>query len=379
MPNYWNKLLIMSMLAWCCMALTPTATLVLPLAEATPTALPIQATISEESFAIGFSDTLKSAGKPFWFEASAILFDGKSLLVAHDKPMPDGRSSVGHWPGLNDATRQPPTYFTGDIFKRGIKYEEMTQSPDKKWTFLTTAFDRVKEGSADWDGYNMLLCWPSGKPADVAVLGTNGKGTSVALRDKISSVLALNDLNFYGVVRYFKVEGLAATADRLIVGIREEGNSFQDFKYVTRLLSIPYKVIGQGTNQHVELIGGFGMLATVNVAVQVPEQLPPNLALSSIKFDRGRGIFWLLTTFETPDAVGSYLWTATEAELKTGRMNLVRTPADEPLRLTHKAEDMTFLSPRSLLIIHDDDRLPTQINGTIRKPNQAAYTVLAIR
>ena len=378
MPNYLIKVLITSTLVWRCMALTPPVMLVLPLAGDTPTALPIRATISEESFAIGFSDTLKSAGKPFWFEASAILFDGKSLLVAHDKPMPDGRSSVGRWPGLHDAALQPPAYFTGDVFKKGIKYEEMTQSPDKKWTFLTIAFDRVKEGSADWDGYNMLLCWPSGKPADVAVLGNNGKGTSVALRDKISSALALNDLNYFGVVRYFKIEGLAATVDRLIVGVREAGNSYQDFKYVTRLLSIPYEVIGQGANQHVELIGGFDVLATVNVAAQVPDQLPPNLALSSIKFDRGRGIFWIMTTFETPDAVGSYLWTATEAELKVGRMNLVRTPNDEPLRLTHKAEDMTFLSPKSLLIIHDDDRLPTQINGTIRKPNQAAYTVLAI-
>ena len=123
MPNYLTKALIVSLLVWVCMALTPTA-------------LPIRATISEESFAIGFSDTLKSAGKPFWFEASAILFDGKSLLVAHDKPMPDGRSSVGRWPGLHDATLQPPAYFTGDVFKKGIKYEEMTQSPDRKWTFL---------------------------------------------------------------------------------------------------------------------------------------------------------------------------------------------------------------------------------------------------
>ncbi len=379
MPNCLTKALIFSALVWCCLALTTTTTLVLPLAEDTAAALPIRATISEESFAIGFSDTLKSGGKPFWFEASAILFDGKSLLVAHDKPMPDGRSSVGSWPGLSDVTLGPPTYFTGDVFKKGIKYEEMTQSPDKKWTFLTTAFDRVKEGSADWDGYNMLLCWPSGKPADVAVLGTNGTGTSVALRDKISSALALNDLNFYGVVRYFKIEGLAATANRLVVGVREEGNSFQDFRYVTRLLSIPYEVVGQGTNQHVELIGGFDILATVNTAAQVPDPLPPNLALSSIKFDKGRGIFWIMTTFETPNAVGSYLWTATEAELKTGHMNLVRTPFDEPLTLTHKAEDMTFLNSKSLLIIHDDDRLPTQINGTIRKPNQAAYTVLAIK
>ena len=130
---------------------------------------PIHVQIEQEGFAIGFSDTLKSGGKPFWFEASAILYDGKSLLVAHDKPMPDGRSSVGYWPGLADMTLKPPVYFTDDVFKRGIKYEELAQTPDRKWIFATTAFDRVKEGSADSDGYNLLLCWPAGKPSKAQV------------------------------------------------------------------------------------------------------------------------------------------------------------------------------------------------------------------
>lgn len=321
-----------------------------------------------------------AAGKPFWFEASAILFDGKSLLVAHDKPMPDGRASVGSWSGFEamSVQKKQPVYFPEEPFRKAIKYEEFAQSPDGKWTFLTTAFDRVKEGSSDWDSYNTMLCWPTGKPASVSVLAGNAEGNSVALRKKISLAMALTDSTFYDIVRYFKIEGLAATNDRLIVGIREEGNTYQDFNYVVRLLAIPYQVLGQGAGQHVELTDHVDPLAVIDITKQTNEKLPANLAVSSIEYDAVRGIFWLITTFETPKSVGAYLWTATEKDLKAGKMNLVRTPAGVPLRLTHKAEDMTFLTPQSLLLINDDDRLPTQIGNTVRKANQAAYTVLSV-
>ena len=340
--------------------------------------------VVQEGFASGFADTLKAGGKPFWFEASAILYDGKSLLVAHDKPMPNGQSSVAAWPGITSFYNQePPVYIDSPVLKQGIKYEELAQTPDRKWVFMTTAFDRVKEGSADWDGYNMLLCWPVGKPSRVQVLGgataNNTEGTSVTLREKISSALALADLTYLGVVRYFKIEGLTATADRLFIGIREEGNSFQDFKNVVRVLSVPYAVVGRGNDQHVELIGNFSLLSSIEVRNQTDQPLPANLGLSSLEYDPVRDIFWLITTYESGDMVGSYLWTATEAELIAGRMNLVRLANNEPLRMTHKAEDMTFLNPRTLLIINDDDRIPTRILNTVRKPNQAAYVVLSVQ
>lgn len=349
-----------------------------------PSATDVRVNIQQEGFAAGYDDTLKAAGKPFWFEASAILYDGRSVLVAHDKPMPNGQASVGSWANPTALFgQQTPTYFTGPLFKRGVKYEELAQSPDRKWTFLTTAFDRVKEGSTDWDGYNMLMCWPTGKPSRAHVLGgsTGGNtpaGTSVALRDKLSSVLALSDINYYGIVRYFKIEGLTATADQLFLGIREEGNNYQDFKSVIRLLTIRYRTVGRGAAQHVDLIGDFKLLALIDASKQTTEKLPDNLALSSIEYDRSRDYFWIITTFESTNSVGSYLWTATEADLIEGRMSLVRTSANKPFRLAHKAEDMTFLNSRTLLLISDDDRLPTRVNDLVRKPNQAAYVVLLV-
>lgn len=353
-------------------------------AQAQPKTRPIRASVSLEGFSVGFPDSVKAGGKPFWFEGSAILYDGKSVLIAHDKPMPNGQASVGSWATPEALyNQQPPTYFTHSLFKRGVKYEELAQTPDRRWVFLTTAFDRVKEGSNAWDTYNMLLCWPAGKPAQVRLLGgapnvSDSVNTSVGLRDKISSAIALSDLDYYGIVRYFKLEGLTATADRLFFGVREEGNSFQDFKPVVRVLSVPYQVIGSGADQHVGLTGNFSLLGTVNVAEQTPEKLMGKLALSSLEYDPVRKLFWIITTHEDGERVGAYLWTATEAELARGMMTLVRTPTEEPLWLSHKAEDLTFLTPNTLLLIHDDDRLPTKVANNVRQPNQSAFTVLEI-
>ena len=383
MPNYLNK----PISAFC---------LYLPLVLSTLTGLVAHAQsnsrlskmprvqVAQEGFAAGFADTLKAGGKPFWFEASAILFDGKSLLVAHDKPMPNEQSSVASWPNMTSFyNQQPPAYSTNPVLKKGVKYEELAQTPDRKWVFMTTAFDRVKENSTDWDGYNLLLCWPAGKPSRVQVLGgtaaNSAEGTSVALREKISLALALADLTYLGVIRYFKIEGLTATADRLFVGIREEGNSFQDFKNVVRILSVSYAVLGHGNDQHIELTGNFSLLASINPNAQIDQKLPANLGLSSLEYDPLRNIFWVITSYESSNNVGSYLWTATEEELVAGKMNMARLPNNEPLVMTHKAEDMTFLNPKTLLIINDDDRIPTRVYNGIRKPNQAAYMVLSVQ
>ncbi|MEZ0608693.1 hypothetical protein ACAW74_09265 [Fibrella sp. WM1] len=354
-------------------------------AQAQPKTKHIRASVGLEGFSVGFPDSVKAGGKPFWFEASAVLYDGRSVLIAHDKPMPNGQASVGVWENPDALNRQqPPTYFTHNLFKRAIKYEELAQTPDRKWVFLTTAFDRVKEGSNAWDTYNMLLCWPAGKPSQVRLLGgaptiSDSVNTSVALRDKISSAIALSDLDYFGLVRYFKIEGLTATANRLFFGVREEGNSFQDFKPVVRILSVPYQVLGNGGDQHVELTGDFSLLGTINVAEQTPEKLAGPLALSSLEYDPVRKLFWIITTHESGENVGAYLWTATEAELSLGTMTLVRTPAEEPLYLTHKAEDMTFLTPNTILLIHDDDRLPTRVADKVRQPNQSAFTVMEVK
>jgi hypothetical protein len=352
-------------------------------AIAQTTAKAMQASVGFEGFAIGFADTLKAAGKPFWYEASAVLYDGKSVLVAHDKPMPNGQSSVGLWPSPEALFNQlAPTYFTNPLFRKGIKYEELTQTPDRKWVFLTTAFDRVKEGSKDWDGYNMLLYWPAEKPEQARVLSvppSDTVSTSVLLRDKIASAIAQSDVDYFGHVRYYKLEGLTATATKLYFGVREEGNSFQDFKPVVKVLSIPYQVVKRGDTQRIELTGSFALVGTVDVTRQTTDRLPDRLALSSIEYDPIRQFFWIITTYENGEKVGACLWTATEADLAAGKMELVRSSSGAPFLLTHKAEDMTFTSPNSILVLHDDDRLPTRVGDIVRKPNQSAYTVLEVR
>jgi hypothetical protein len=350
---------------------------------AQPPAKPMLASVGFEGFATGFSDTLKAGGKPFWYEASAVLYDGKSVLMAHDKPMPNGQSSVGMWPSPGSLFNQlEPAYFVNKLFKRGIKYEELAQTPDRKWVFLTTAFDRVKEGSNAWDGYNMLLYWPAGKPEQVRVLSAtpgDTASTSVSLRDRIASAIAQSDVDYFGYVRYFKLEGLTATANKLYFGVREEGSSFQDFKPVVKVISVPYQIVKKGDAQSIELTGSFALVGSINTTQLVTDRLPDKLALSSIEYDPIRQCFWLVTSYEDGERIGACLWTATENDLSAGKMTLVRTSSGAPLLLSHKAEDITFTTPNTLLVLHDDDRLPTKVGTMTRKPNQSAYTVLEVK
>src|SRR4028118_566246 len=121
-----------------------------------PDGLSSQAGITREGFLDCFEDGLFANGLPVWCEASAILFDGKRLLLANDKDMPDNRSSVFYW-GLKNGVPDTATqvsYLNNPIFKTAKKFEDFAATPDGRFVFLSTAFDRVKPGSSEWNGYN---------------------------------------------------------------------------------------------------------------------------------------------------------------------------------------------------------------------------------
>jgi hypothetical protein len=349
----------------------------------TPKPQQISATIIKESFVDCFAEGTTVLGKPVWCEASATLFDGQRLLFANDKPMPNLLTSVFYWYNIQDFEAQKPaSYRFDETLKTANKFEDFALSPNKKWIFLTTAFDRIKEENNEWNGYNVLFYWESEISNTPNVLSTKeGEITSIKLREMMASALALNNLDYLGLVRYFKVEGLAATDDKLYFGIREEGNRFDDFKYVTKILSIPYKVEQDPTTQKSKIVlaGSFDLVADIKPQLQTQDILPKGLALSSIEYDATRQLFWMLTSYESGTNVGGYLWTATLEQLKNNKMTLVRSANNVPLTFSHKPEDLTFLSENKLLIIHDDDRLNTTIGNQTRKPYQAAYSIVELK
>lgn len=333
------------------------------------------ATISKEGFLDCFEKGLTLGGQPIWCEASAILYDGKKILLANDKDMPDKRSSVFLWAsskGLPD-TSANADYLMEPAFRKAKKFEDFAFTPNRELVFLSTAFDRVKPDSKDWDGYNTIFYWKTGEEHNPQVLTAGAADTtSISLRSMISKTLA--NAVYPDGMPYFKIEGLAATNDKLYFGIREEGKKFDDFTYQFKVLSVPYAY----ANGRVTLTGAFSKLADIDLKSLHPE-LEKNMGLSSIEFDSYNGRFLLLSSFESPEKMGGYLWSATESELQNNKINLVKDAEGKAITFQHKPEDITPLSRKRLLIIHDDDRLMSKIGDKTRQPNQAAYSVVEFR
>lgn len=330
------------------------------------------AAITREGFFDCFEKGLTLNGQPVWCEASAILYDGNRLLLANDKDMPDKRSSVFYWAfskGFTD-TLSSASYMMDPLLKKAKKFEDFAFTPDRELVFLSTAFDRVKPDGRDWDGFNTIFYWKTGDEKTLQVLTAGAPDTtSVSLRAVIAKSLA--NASYPDGMPYFKIEGLAATDDKLFFGIREQGKKFDDFTYQFKILSVPYTVSGG----RVSLNGPFTKLADFDLKTLYPD-LEKGIGLSSIEYDAYNQRFLLLGSFESPDRMGGYLWSATEAELQGNRINLVKDADGKPLRFQHKPEDLTLISRNRLLIIHDDDRLLSKVGDRTRKPSQAAFSVV---
>ncbi|QJW89060.1 hypothetical protein HNV11_06485 [Spirosoma taeanense] len=339
---------------------------------------PATATITKEGLLTCFAPETSLNGQPVWCEASAVLFDGKRILVANDKDMPASLSPVfiNTIDALTDSL-QKPTYFMQPTFAAARKYEDFAQTPNGKFVFLTTAFDRIKPNSHDWDGYNTVLYWRKGDEQHPRVLAvTDTSRTSISYRQRIATVLA--NAQFPGAMPYFKIEGLAATDRQLLFGIREEGKAFDKFDYRTKIIGVSYRIESEPDGERIRLADDWKLIADFNPAKAEPA-LPQPLGLSSLEYDPYRKRFWMLTSQEVEGKLDAYLWTATPAELYANKpFKLIRDVKGQPLHLNHKAEDLTPLDRNRLLLIHDDDRVRTRVGSRVRQPNQAAYTIVTI-
>ena len=340
---------------------------------------PLSASITEEGLLTCFPASTLLKNQPVWCEASAVVFDGTRVLLANDKDMPANLSPVfSKLPGTLPDSLQMPTYLMAPAYKLARKYEDFAQTPDRKFTLLTTAFDRVKADSPDWNGYNTLLYWHTGDEQNPIVLTPDDSSkTSIAYRTKLARALA-ND-EFPGEVPYFKVEGLAATDQLLLFGIREIGRDYNDFKPVNKIITVSYRVVQTPAGERIRLDDDWRVVADFNAPNTAPD-LPKPLSLSSLEYDPARNRFWLLTSLETPEKLDAYLWYISPDDLMADKpFTLVRNGQGQPLHFNHKAEDLTFLDNNRLLIIHDDDRFQLPVGNRIRQPNQAPYSIVTIR
>lgn len=333
------------------------------------------AAITKQGWINCFEKGLTANGQPVWCEASAILYDGKNILFANDKDMPDARSSIFYWAFKNGFadTAHSVEYLNNPVLKYGKKFEDFSLTPDGKTVFLTTAFDRVKSGTKEWDGYNTIYYWQVGNENNPKVLNENSAdSSSVFLRDKFSK--ALISTEFPTGIPYFKIEGLAATNDQLFFGVREEGKKFDDFKYRVKIITVGYHL----NNGVVSLEDNYKVLSDININ-NVPPFFKQPMGISSIEYDHFNNRFFILTSYEGGDKNGGYLWTASLSDLENNKMTLIRDRSGNPISFSNKSEDIAVINKRKVIIIYDDDRLQSIINGQVRQPNQAGFSVVEFK
>ncbi|RXE49329.1 hypothetical protein [Chromohalobacter israelensis] len=322
------------------------------------------------------------AGKLVNVEVSAVVYDGRRLILASDKPIPgEARSAVFSVP-MTDAGPDDSQldYLTADAIKRAVKYEDFALTADGRHVLATTGFDRIDMESHALNAYNHLLIWPLGEPQRVQVVDPDprdGVEGSLELRNKLDGAIG---------EPYYKIEGLAAVPGErgdglLLFGVREQGRSHEDFEYVCRVVGAHYTVNEHGNLVLVDELREFYRFS--------PRQHPEvrfDCGLSSLEYDPHHERLFLLTSFEVEEAgeprIGGYLWVVSLAGFSAGQApELVRTVQGDALEFEHKAEGLAVLDSERLFVAYDNDRdmsLGRIDERDERHACEAPYTMLHI-
>ncbi|MDZ7851753.1 MAG: hypothetical protein U5L98_03630 [Halomonas sp.] len=330
-------------------------------------------------FPVGLRD---ERGKPVNAEVSAVVYDGKRLILASDKPIPgEERSAVFALPMRPDGPDDRELeYFTTPLIKQAVKYEDFALTADGRHVLATTGFDRIDDVSHDLNAYNHLLIWPLGEPDKVQVVDPDprdGVEGSLELRNKLDQGIGFP---------YYKIEGLAAIPGEhgdglLLFGIREQGQSHDDFSYVSRLVGAHYEITDRGNLNFIDEVREFYAFDPGH-----HESVRYECGLSSLEYDPYHARLYLLTSFETEQDgvphIGGYLWEMHLEDLHTSRNpSLVTTPDGSPLEFEHKAEGLAVLDHERLFVAYDNDRhlgLGSLDERDERHACEAPYTLLHI-
>ncbi|KAA0010763.1 hypothetical protein F0A17_16235 [Billgrantia pellis] len=305
-------------------------------------------------FPVGLCD---DGGKPVNAEVSAVVYDGKRLILASDKPIPgEGRSAVFALPmtpeGPDDTQLE---YFTTPLIRQAVKYEDFALTADSRHVLATTGFDRIDDASHDLNAYNHLLIWPLGEPDKVQAVDPDprdGVEGSLELRNKLDGAIGFP---------YYKIEGLAAIPGErgdglLLFGLREQGNTHDDFAYVSRLVGAHYEISQTGNLVFIDEMREFYAFDPGH-----HEGVRFECGLSSLEYDPYHARLYLLTSFETEQngesCIGGYLWVMSLDDLRAGRLPILVTAADgSPLEFEHKAEGLAVLDHERMFVAYDNDR-----------------------
>ncbi len=301
-------------------------------------------------------------------EPSAVVYHNQSLIFGNDKTIEN--KTVSSIFSLNFkkgkfVDKSKITYYTHPNIFLVKKFEDFAQTLNKKYILATTAFDRDDDNLE----YNSVIYWNSENPNNVNFLHVkDNEQFSRKIKHYLQKVINKP---------YFKIEGLAIIPNnKLIFGIREEGESYKNFKNVVHLISV--SIIEE--NSRLFLSNDFKLVYAFENSMKYIKE---NVGISSLTWNPYNNSILLLTSFEEEKKVGAYLWELPLNGLeKNADLKIFLTKDNKPLIFNHKAEGITFIAKNKLFVIHDDDRriIPAQISNKIylRKPYEAIYNIISI-
>ncbi|BBH53223.1 hypothetical protein [Fluviispira sanaruensis] len=331
-----------------------------------------QAIISKSGIITCFPEGTRTADhKIAHCEASAVSFYNNKLVFGNDKPLNPPFSPVFSidYNSIGHTKKQKVTYHTQSHFTQPRKIEDITISFDEKYLFAITAFDYQKKEEFDTNG--TLIYWRSNDFNKVNYMQIKAtEGPTKDLRKYISDAL--------GSPKYFKIEGLAIMPDnQFLIGVREQGNSYKDFNYTIKFISVSY---GE-KNAEIYLNDDFKIVYEFNDTKKFVNE---EISLSSIEWDKFNNRLLLLTSFESKSgSIGAYLWTLNREDIIQGNAPQLVSHNSVPLKFNNKSEGLTIINKQNVFIINDDDRYvkPTQIDGFqyYKKANEAIYNIVQFK
>ncbi|WP_353779987.1 hypothetical protein [Winogradskyella sp. 3972H.M.0a.05] len=330
---------------------------------------------------------LDKDGKPVFCEASGVIYHNGMLIIASDKDIPGkNRSSVfefkkpKQFPSVIDT--KSISYIDKAPFRNVEKIEAFTKSLDSDLILVSTAFDRIKSGSNDFDGFNSLLYWNRNKDWVKYVLKSDNKGikSSKGLRPYFKKTL--KSTSYPNGPSYYKIEGMTTAPNNTIIfGAREIGNSYKTPEFKLLLISTNYAYM----EKKFLLDENFSHAYEYNIDdAKLPKK---NIGISSIEYNHTNEAFYIITSFEYENnsniELGAYIWKLPyKSFLSNKPPSLVTGKDGTPLLLDNKAEGFTFIDDNTIFIICDDDResktISTGNTNIKRLPHQAPFYIVEI-
>lgn len=324
------------------------------------------------------------AGVPVYCETSAVLKRGDELLIGIDKPVPgEALSPVFTMPisvlEEKEVTKEQLKYISAAPFKDVAKIEAFANAGDSLF-FCSTAFDRIRD-TPEWDNYNALLTWQSTDYSDIGYVLPEQNGDVISSKlVRFSLQKALANEQFPDGPPYFKVEALTVLpGDRLIFGVREMGESYQNFEYTFILVET---TLNKGT---------FGIMPSPDfkkIYEFKPEANSHLLGLSDLTYQASTNSLIALTSYEgTGDEATkpmyAYLWVLPLNRLSQNTPPIPVLADGKPLEIPYKGEGIVMLDDRTVFVLHDEDRRATQVDLdgqlVMKKPNQAIFSIIKLR